>query len=203
MTAVVDYGVGNLFSLQCSLRAVGEESVVTGDSAAILQADRVVLPGVGAFRDAREKLHRAGLDDTLRRAAERGVPLMGICLGMQLLFDVSHEFGVTSGLGLIKGEVRPLTERVPEGLKVPHMGWNDLDIVRPAHPLLKYVHPGDCVYFVHSYAAVGCDEALLARAFYGTDVTAAVAAGNVTGCQFHPEKSGPVGLNILKAFLEM
>ena len=201
MIAIVDYGVGNLFSLKCSFAAVGAEAEVTGDEERIMRADHVVLPGVGAFRDARQKLAAAGLDLTMRRLAERGTPLMGICLGMQLLFESSDEFGHWDGLGLIRGRVTAMADRLPPGLKVPQIGWNALEITDPKHPLMRNTRDGDCVYFVHSYSAVGCDDALLARTEYGIPVTAAVADGNVMGCQFHPEKSGSVGLDILRAFL--
>ncbi len=201
MIAIVDYGVGNLFSLKCSFAAVGAEAEVTGDEQKILNASRVVLPGVGAFRDARSKLAAAGLDDTMRVLARRGTPLLGICLGMQLLFDSSDEFGHWEGLGLIRGRVTAMADRLPPGLKVPQIGWNSLEITRPEHPLMRNTRDGDCVYFVHSYSAVDCDDALLARTEYGIPVTAAVAQGSVMGCQFHPEKSGTVGLDILRAFL--
>ena len=199
MTVIVDYGVGNLFSLSCSLAAIGEESVVTSDEAVIEGADRVILPGVGAFRDAMDKLRTSGLIPVLRRVAERGTPLLGICLGMQLLFDKSYEYGEHQGLGFVKGEVAPLPAT---GLKIPHMGWNALSFGKRKHPLFRYLTEGDHVYFVHSYAAVGCEESTIARTEYGAPVTAAVAKGNVLGCQFHPEKSGEVGLRILRAFCE-
>ena len=201
MTVIVDYGVGNLFSLSCSLAAIGEESVVTKDAAVIEVADRVILPGVGAFSDAMEKLRASGLIAVLRRVAERGVPLLGICLGMQLLFDRSFEYGEHQGLGFIKGDVAPIPAK--EGLKIPHMGWNALSFGEKKHPLFEDLAEGDHVYFVHSYAAVRCDEAVIARTEYGAPVTAAVAKGSVLGCQFHPEKSGEVGLRILRAFCRM
>ena len=201
MIAIVDYGVGNLFSLKCSFAAVGAEAEVTGDEQKILNASRVVLPGVGAFRDARSKLAAAGLDGAMRALAQRGTPLLGICLGMQLLFDSSDEFGHWEGLGLIRGRVTAMADRLPPGLKVPQIGWNGLEITRPEHPLMRNTRDGDCVYFVHSYSAVDCGDAILARTEYGIPVTAAVAQGSVMGCQFHPEKSGSVGLDILRAFL--
>ena len=201
MTAVVDYGVGNLFSLTCSLAKIGENAVVTGDRAVIEQADRIILPGVGAFGDAAGKLFASGLAPVLQEAAARGVPLLGICLGMQLLFEKSFEYGEHRGLGLLKGEIVPIPGG-ELGLKVPHMGWNGLDIVRE-HPLLSGVRSGDCVYFVHSFYAAGCDESVIATAGYGMPLTAAVARGPVMGCQFHPEKSGDVGLAILRAFAGM
>ena len=205
MLAIVDYGVGNLFSLRCSLQAVGAEAAVTGDEGVLAKADRVVLPGVGAFGDAAGALRRAGLDRAVLREAERGKPLLGICLGMQLLLDYSTEYGRHRGLGLIPGAVRPIRPVVPEAYKVPHIGWNALSFPkdRPASPLFRYIQEGDCVYFVHSYAGTDCREHTIATAEYGPALTAAVARGNVYGVQFHPEKSGTVGLNILKAFCEL
>ena len=202
MIAIIDYGVGNLFSLKSSLSMIGAEAVVTGDPQVIQEADRLLLPGVGAFEDARRKLAQNGLDTLLCEEAERGKPVMGICLGMQMLFDRSFEYGEHRGLGLIHGDGVPMADKLPAGLKVPHIGWNALDVERADHPLMKRVKPGDCVYFVHSYYASGCDEAVIATSEYGIDLTAAVAKGNVMGCQFHPEKSGEVGLNILRAFCE-
>ena len=201
MIAIIDYGVGNLFSLAHSLSAVGAEAVVTGDADDIRRADHVILPGVGAFGDAAAKLRETGLDDAVREVAARGVPLMGICLGMQLLLDRSFEFGEHAGLGLIPGQVRPISEVIPADYKIPHIGWNRLDLVG-RHPIFRGVRPGDCVYFVHSYYGADCAASTVATAEYGADLTAAVARGNVCGCQFHPEKSGDVGLGILKAFCE-
>ena len=202
-TAIIDYGVGNLFSLCSSLQSIGAEAVVTPDEAVIRAADRIILPGVGAFADAAEKLRATGLDKVLLEEAAHGKPIMGICLGMQMLFDESHEYGVHQGLGLIPGRVIPMADYIPEGLKIPHIGWNPLILKGEKHPLLRYVSEGDCVYFVHSYFASDCADAVIATAEYGRELTAAVARGNVMGCQFHPEKSGPVGLSILKAFCEM
>lgn len=202
MTVIIDYGVGNLFSLKSSFAAIGEDAVVTSDIDIIEKADRIILPGVGAFEDAIAKLRSGGLDVVLKEQAEKGKLLMGICLGMQLLFDKSYEYGEHLGLGLIKGEVRPFKGVIRDELKIPHMGWNPLNIKKSDHPLLKYTNEGDCVYFVHSYYAVDCDEAVIATSKYDIDVTAAVAKGNIYGCQFHPEKSGEVGLKILKAFCE-
>lgn len=202
MIAIVDYGVGNLFSLKSSLLMIGAQAVVTGEAEAIRQAERIILPGVGAFGDARKKLAQTGLDRVLCEEAEKGKPLMGICLGMQMLFDRSFEYGEHEGLGLISGSIVPLTESIPKELKVPHIGWNALDIKRPEHPLMKYTKSGDCVYFVHSFYASDCADSVVATSEYGIDVTAAVARDNVMGCQFHPEKSGRVGLDILKAFCE-
>ena len=202
MIAIVDYGVGNLFSLRSSLAAIGAEAVVTGDAAVLHEADRIILPGVGAFGDAADKLAATGMRDAVLREAHAGKPLLGICLGMQLLFEKGMEYGEHAGLGLIPGTVVDLKPVLPAGLKVPHIGWNALQLRQPDHPLLKNTREGDCVYFVHSFYAVDCADWTLATAEYGVDVTAAVARGNVMGCQFHPEKSGAVGLNILRAFCE-
>ena len=208
MIAIIDYGVGNLFSLCSSLQSIGAEAVVTPDPAVIRAADRIILPGVGAFADAAEKLRATGLDQVLLEEAARGKKIMGICLGMQMLFEESFEYGIHKGLGLIPGRVVPMAGYIPEELKVPHIGWNPLILKGSPdggdkHPLLKYVNEGDCVYFVHSYFATDCQESVIATAEYGKELTAAVAKDNVMGCQFHPEKSGRVGLNILKAFCEM
>ena len=204
MIAIIDYGVGNLFSLCSSLKSIGTEAVVTPDPAVIRAADRIILPGVGAFADAAEKLHATGQDQVLLEEAANGKKIMGICLGMQMLFEVSSEYGVHKGLGLIPGRVVPMAGYIPEGLKIPHIGWNPLILKgEEKHPLLKYVEKGDCVYFVHSYFATDCTESVIATAEYGRELTAAVAKDNVMGCQFHPEKSGGVGLSILKAFCEL
>ena len=203
MVAIIDYGVGNLFSLRSSFGALGEEATVTSDPAEIRRADRVILPGVGAFGDAAEKLRAAGLDRVVREQAAAGKPLMGICLGMQLLFDRSYEYGEHDGLGLLRGEIRPLSERVPKDLKIPQMGWNALRFQQPDCPLFRYIREGDCVYFVHSYSAVGCEDSLAATVEYGAEITACAWRGNVFGCQFHPEKSGETGLRMLRAFCEV
>ena len=201
MTAIIDYGVGNLFSLTSSLRHIGAENVVTGDAAALEAAQRIILPGVGAFGDAMEKLEATGLVPVLRRQAARGMPLLGICLGMQLLFEKSYEYGEHAGLGLLPGRVCPLAEDLAgTGLKVPHIGWNPLQIHRPDTPILQNTREGECVYYVHSYYVKGCGEALAASSEYGVTVPGTVALGNVYGCQFHPEKSGETGLGILRAF---
>lgn len=202
MTAIVDYGVGNLFSLASSLAAIGQDCVVTRDRAEIASAERVILPGVGAFADARAKLRETKMDAAVLDAVESGKPLLGICLGMQLLFERSFEYGEHEGLGLLKGEVVGMSGRIPAELDIPHIGWNALDIVRPGG-ILKYVANGDCVYFVHSFYAANCADSLTATAEYGIPLTAAVAKDNVYGCQFHPEKSGRVGLGILRAFCEL
>ena len=201
MIAIVDYGVGNLFSLCSSLDKIGAESVVASDPAVIRSADKIILPGVGAFEDARAKLRASGLDEIVIAEAKAGKPILGICLGMQMLFEKSYEYGEHIGLGLIKGQVVGMQGRLPENLMIPHIGWNSLKI-KKEHPIFKYVKEGDYVYFVHSYYAENCDESLLSTTDYGREITAAVANGNVTGTQFHPEKSGDVGLSILRAFAE-
>ena len=200
MIVIVDYGVGNLFSLKSSFAAIGCEAVVSADAATIRQADKLILPGVGAFRDAVKKLKDSGLFDMVREEAVRGKPLLGICLGMQMLFERSFEDGVYEGLSLLSGEVRPIAEVIPAGLKIPQIGWNSLRFTCP-NPLFGRIREGDYVYFVHSYSAMGSPD-VIAVTEYGADLVAAAARGNVYGCQFHPEKSGTVGLNILKAFAE-
>lgn len=202
MIGIIDYGVGNLFSLTSSFAAIGEAVTVTADPQVLRSADKLLLPGVGAFADAAEKLHSSGLDWVIQEQAAQGKPLLGICLGMQLLFEESQEYGVHPGLGLIPGKVVSMEGVIPSQYKIPHIGWNGLNI-RQESPLLRYVQPGDCVYFVHSYYATECDTHVLATAEYGAELTAAVARGNVYGCQFHPEKSGRVGLNILRAFAQL
>ena len=202
MIAIVDYGVGNLFSLRCSLESLGLKAEVSSVPDVIRNADRVILPGVGAFGDAADKLRETGLDRVVIEQAEAGTPLLGICLGMQLLFDKSYEFGEHAGLGLLHGQVIPMLGTIPAGLKIPQMGWNAL-LVKRSHPLLKNVREGDCVYFVHSYYASDCEDSLVATTEYGIELTAVAANGNVMGCQFHPEKSGKVGLGILSAFAEI
>ena len=201
MIAIIDYGVGNLFSLVSSLKAVGAEATITGDIDTIKKADKLILPGVGAFGDAAQKLKGTGFFDVVRNEAKNGKPLLGICLGMQLLFEKSYEYGCHEGLGLIKGTVVPMEGKLPESLKIPHIGWNALHFKKES-PVFKYINDGDCVYFVHSFYAEGCGDALIATTEYGKDITAAVQKDNVYGCQFHPEKSGNVGLSILKAFCE-
>lgn len=206
MTAIIDYGVGNLFSLRCSLAALGAESVVTRDPAELARADRLILPGVGAFGDAAERLRATGLVPALREQTAGGKPLLGICLGMQLLLERGFEFGEHAGLGFIPGDILPLAENLRAAglaLKVPQIGWNGLELLRPDCPLFRDTRPGDCVYFVHSFHAVCPPEFTAARCEYGVPVTAAVWRGNVYGTQFHPEKSGGVGLAILKAFTEI
>ncbi len=202
MIAIVDYGVGNLYSIQRSLDYIGADSVVTGEKEIICKADKIILPGVGAFGDAIEKLRSTGLDKVIVEQAQKGKPLLGICLGMQMLFDQSYEYGQHEGLGLIRGQVKPLFGDKKYDLKVPQIGWNSLQFVQEC-PLLKYIKNGDFVYFVHSYSAQNCDNSVVATTQYGHEVTAIVSSNNVYGTQFHPEKSGKVGLNILKAFCEV
>lgn len=202
MIAVVDYGVGNLFSLVSSLKAVGADAVVTGDADVLRNADKIILPGVGAFGDAAAKLRATGLDRVIIEEAKAGKPLLGICLGMQLLLERSFEYGEHKGLGLIEGDIVPISNVIPTDLKIPHIGWNALKFTENKSPLFKYINEGDHVYFVHSYYGANCAKDTVAVAEYGAELTAAVARGNVMGCQFHPEKSGEVGLKILKAFCE-
>ena len=199
MVAIIDYGVGNLFSLRCSLEKLGADVVVTGDPAVIERADRVILPGVGAFRDARQKLRDTGLDRLVCALAAQGKPILGICLGMQLLFEKSYEFGEYDGLGLLRGTVRAMRGVIPSDYKIPQIGWNALQFKKKSD-LFRYIKNGDYVYFVHSFYAADCEESLIATCDYGAPITAAVQKGNVCGCQFHPEKSGDVGLRILRAF---
>ena len=204
MTAIIDYGVGNLFSLKSSFAAIGAEAVVTNDPEAIAASERIILPGVGAFEDAAKKLRDAGLDRAILGETEKGKPLLGICLGMQMLFEKSYEYGEHAGLGLIQGSVKPMLGVIPAELKIPHIGWNPLIFPknREKSALYRYIDEGDCVYFVHSYYGADCDDAVTAWAEYGALLTASVERGNVFGTQFHPEKSGSVGLRILKAFTE-
>ncbi len=202
MIAIVDYGVGNLFSLQSSLKAIGAQVTVTGDPNILRQADKLILPGVGAFGDAAKQLRETGLAQVVYNEAKKGKPILGICLGMQLPFEKSYEYGEHPGLGLLQGEIIPMAGQIPRRLKIPHIGWNALILKQKNHPLFRYIQPGDCVYFVHSYYAAHCETSLIATAEYGIELTAAAAYENIMGCQFHPEKSGSVGLNILKAFHE-
>lgn len=202
MIRIIDYGVGNLFSLKSSLRAIGIDADYTGNPVEIRKADKLILPGVGAFRDAREALRSTGLDRVVQEEAGKGKPLMGICLGMQMLFDRSYEYGEYEGLGLIPGEIVPMEGRIPKDLPIPHIGWNELMLKQPS-PLMKNTANGDYVYFVHSYYAETPAEYVIATTDYGVEMTAAVQKDNVYGCQFHPEKSSEVGLSILKAFCEL
>ena len=201
MIAVIDYGVGNLFSLCSSLNYIGAQATVTSDKNEIMRADKIILPGVGAFADAKRKLDEKGLSALICEQAATGKDIMGICLGMQMLFEKSYEYGEWNGLGLLSGNVIPMKDYIDSKLKVPHIGWNALKF-KGDHKLFRYINDGDCVYFVHSYFASDCDDSVIATAEYGRELTAAVAKGNVMGCQFHPEKSGEVGLNILRAFCE-
>ena len=205
MIAIIDYGVGNLFSLSGSFKEVGAEAVVTGEPDVIRKADRIVLPGVGAFADAAAKLRKNGLDRVVCDEAKNGKPLLGICLGMQMLFDVSYEYGEHRGLGLIPGRVIPIKPDVPAGYKIPHIGWNALSFPKDRQKSRLYsdVNEGDCVYFVHSYYASDCGGFVTATAEYGAPLTASVERDNVFGTQFHPEKSGSVGLKILDSFLRL
>ena len=200
MIGIIDYGVGNLFSLCSSCKAIGEEAFVSGDAEELAKADRLILPGVGAFEDAAKKLRDSGMVEFVRAQAAQGKPLLGICLGMQLLFERSYEYGCHEGLGLLKGQVVPMEGRLPKELKIPHMGWNALDVRRGT--LLEGLS-GQYVYFVHSFFAENCEDSLSALTEYGIPITAAVEKGNIYGCQFHPEKSGNVGLSILRKFAEV
>ena len=200
MTGIIDYGVGNLFSLQSSFRCIGEDVFVSGDAELLAKADRLVLPGVGAFEDAAEKLHRSKLDAFVCDQVNRGKPLLGICLGMQMLFDRSFEYGCHKGLGLLSGDVIPMAGKLPAGLKIPHMGWNSLQILQSCSQQLSQTQNGEYVYFVHSFFADGCKDSLAAVTEYGIPITAVVEKENVFGCQFHPEKSGSAGLKILNRF---
>lgn len=201
MIAIIDYGVGNLFSLRSSLKMIGAEVEVTSDPEVIRRADKLLLPGVGAFEDAARKLNESGLRQVILDEVNAGKEILGICLGMQMLFEKSYEYGEHQGLGLLRGSVVPMEGVIPAELKIPHIGWNALHFTRQGR-LLKYVTPNECVYFVHSFYATDCEDSLLATAEYGAELTAAVEKGNIMGCQFHPEKSGDVGLRILKAFCE-
>lgn len=203
MIAIVNYGVGNLYSLKSSFDSLGIQTLVTGDAKEIKKADKIILPGVGAFRDAAASLKNCGLNELIIDEAKKGKAIMGICLGMQMLFEKSYEYGEYEGLGLIKGSVRPIKDVIPKELKIPHIGWNALKFHGKKSPIFKYIKEGDCVYFVHSYYGADCTENVIASAEYGADLTAAVSKDNVYGCQFHPEKSGEVGLKILKAFSEI
>lgn len=200
MIGIIDYGVGNLFSLKSSFEAIGEDVFVSGDKEELSKADGLILPGVGAFEDAIKKLRESGLDKFVKEEAAKGKPLMGICLGMQLLFEKSFEYGEHEGLSLLKGQVVPMQGSIPSELKIPHIGWNALHITNKHCPLFENLKEDDCVYFVHSYYAENCDESLAATTEYGKELTAAVCKDNVYGCQFHPEKSGETGMKILRSF---
>ncbi|MBQ6931694.1 MAG: imidazole glycerol phosphate synthase subunit HisH [Clostridia bacterium] len=202
MLAIIDYGVGNIFSLYSSFKFIGEDVVLTNDKKVIDSCSHIILPGVGAFADARRKLEESGMAEVVKEQVKTGKPLMGICLGMQMLFDKSYEYGEHDGLGLIKGSVRPISEVIPSELKIPHIGWNALEFTKETG-IFKHIKNGDHVYFVHSYWAADCAESTTSVTEYGAKLTASVQSENVYGCQFHPEKSGEVGLNILKAFCEL
>ncbi len=203
MIAIIDYGVGNLFSLTCSFKSIGADICVTSDPEEIARAERIILPGVGAFEDAARKLRESGLDKVIKEECAKGKPLLGICLGMQMLFEKSYEYGEHEGLGLIKGSIRPISDIIPEDLKIPHIGWNALSFGEKKDELFKYLKEGDFVYFVHSYYGADCEKSVIAKTQYGAMLTAAVRNKNVCGVQFHPEKSEKVGLSILKAFCEI
>lgn len=203
MIAIIDYGVGNLFSLKSSFLRIGADALVTNDEREIRNAEKLILPGVGAFEDAAKKLKNTGLGEILISEAKKGKYLLGICLGMQLLFDKSYENGLFDGLGLIKGDVVPISDVIPKDLKIPHIGWNSLHFKGEKSSIFRYINDGDFVYFVHSYYASNCDKAVSAVTDYGAELTASVENANVFGCQFHPEKSGDTGLSILKAFCEL
>ena len=203
MIAIIDYGVGNLFSLASSFKAIGADVAVVSDPNTLKNYEKIVLPGVGAFGDAAKKLRDCGMADALKAEAAKGKPILGICLGMQLLLEKSYEYGEHEGLGLIGGEIRPISDVIPADLKIPHIGWNALHLTKPDCPIFKYLKEGDHVYFVHSFYGANCEDSVIATSEYGAPLTAAVARGNVFGCQFHPEKSGNVGLSILKAFCEV
>jgi len=201
MISIIDYGVGNLFSLSSSFEKIGAQTIITNDKATISSSDKIILPGVGAFGDAILKLKETGLDKIIKEEVKKGKKLLGICLGMQLLFDKSYEFGEFDGLGLVKGKVVPMKGYIDDKLNIPHTGWNLLKI-KKEHPLFRYIKNEDYVYFVHSYFATDCDENVIATTEYDKEITAAVAKDNVAGMQFHPEKSGDVGLSILRAFCD-
>ena len=202
MVAIIDYGVGNLFSLKSSFSAIGADAVVTSSKSELERAESIILPGVGAFCDAAKKLKDSGLEDTVISLAKAGKPLMGICLGMQLLFEKSYEYGEHRGLGLIKGEIRPIETVIPKDYKIPHIGWNSLEIKKQT-PIFENVKNGEYVYFVHSYYVADCESSVTAVSDYGAPLTASVQAGNIFGCQFHPEKSGETGLKILRSFVAL
>jgi len=203
MIAIIDYGVGNIFSLSSSFKSIGAEACLTSNKKEIENADKIILPGVGAFEDAAEKLKSSGLFTLIQEQCASGKPLLGICLGMQMLFEKSYEYGETEGLGLIKGSIRPIRDYIEPGLKIPHIGWNALSFPGEKNELFKYINEGDFVYFVHSFHGTDCTDSVIATTEYGGTLTAAVVNKNVYGTQFHPEKSGAVGLSILKAFCEL
>ncbi len=203
MTTIIDYGAGNLFSLRSSLESIGENAVITSDRSVIARSHRLILPGVGAFADAADKLRESGMADAVKEECAKGKPLLGICLGMQLLFEKSYEYGEHTGLGLIHGNVKPIAGVIPKEYKIPHIGWNAIHFKNGRNPIFKYNSDGDYMYFVHSFYAADCADAVTAETEYGAPLTAAVACGNIYGCQFHPEKSGAGGIKVLKAFCEL
>ena len=203
MIAIIDYGVGNIFSLKSSFGCIGYDAMLTNDKKTIEKADKIILPGVGAFADAARKLKESGMFTLVQESCAKGKPLMGICLGMQLLFEKSYEYGETEGLGLIHGSIKHIGNYIEKGTKIPHIGWNSLSFGDEKHKIFKYIKEGDFVYFVHSYHGVDCDKSTIATTDYNGRLTAAVADKNIYGMQFHPEKSGDVGMNILKAFCEL
>lgn len=202
MIAIIDYGVGNIHSVMSALNRLEIENILTADPEIIINADGILLPGVGAFRDAIKSLEDTGLIPLIKKCAEEGKPLLGICLGMQLLYEKNYEDGEYKGLGLLKGEVRSFEPYISKDLKIPHMGWNKLEI-KQASPLFKYLEENEFVYYVHSYFACGNHDDTLAFSEYGLDVPGVVGHNNVMGMQFHPEKSSSTGLRLLKAFGEM
>ena len=202
MIAIVDYGVGNLHSMLGAVKTLTDASAVTSEKSCIENAAKIILPGVGAFGDAAERLLETGLWDTVVKRAKAGVPVLGVCLGMQLLFEKSFEYGEHRGLALLKGDICPLENDLPKKVKVPHMGWNALSIEKEC-ALTKYLKNGDYVYYVHSYYAKNIDSLNAASEYAGVWVPGLVSEGTVFGCQFHPEKSGETGLKILKAFTEV
>lgn len=205
MIAIADYGVGNIFSLVSSFKFIGADAYLTKNPDDLKTADKIILPGVGAFSDAAKKLRDSGMWDAITEETSSGKPLLGICLGMQLLFDRSFEYGEHRGLSLIHGDICAIEGDVSQDLKIPHIGWNPLIFPKdkPKSKLYKYINEGDCVYFVHSYYGKNCHEYVSAYSEYGSLLTASVERENIYGTQFHPEKSGSVGLNILKAFSEL
>ena len=205
MIAIIDYGVGNIFSLCSSFKYIGADIELTSDIDKIKRADKIIFPGVGAFRDAEHKLRTSGLDKIVIEEAKSGKPFLGICLGMQMMLTKSYEFGEYEGLNIIPGNVVSMEGVVPADYKIPHIGWNKLIFPKdkPKSPIFKYVNEGEHVYFVHSYYCTDCKDDTIATTEYGAELTAAVARDNVFGCQFHPEKSGNIGLNILRAFSEV
>ena len=201
MIAIVDYDAGNIKSVEKALKFLGQDALVTGDGEKILNADKVILPGVGAFGDAMGRLRSTGLDGILHKVAEKGTPFLGICLGLQLLFERSDEAPGVEGLGILKGEILRIPDR--EGLKIPHMGWNSLHLENNGR-LFRGIEENAYVYFVHSYYLKAENEAIVkASTEYGVHIHASVEKDNVFACQFHPEKSSDVGLKILKNFVEL